>query len=53
MWWQSVRSIIAFLVVVTYCFGFAFGMVEGGRFTEVVIVIIAFYFYKNRPEVKP
>jgi hypothetical protein len=48
MWWQSVRSIVAFLIVATFCIMAGCGKVEGKDFMAVVMLVITFYFLKDR-----
>ena len=50
MWWQSVRSLAALMVVGTYCYGFVDKIVSAEAFTGTVGAIVTFYFLKNRTE---
>ena len=50
MWWQSVRSLAALMVVGTYCYGFVDKIVSAEAFTGTVGAIVTFYFLKNRAE---
>ena len=48
MWWQSVRSLVALMVVGTYCYGFAIKIIGAEAFTGTVAAIVTFYFLKQR-----
>ena len=49
-WINSIRSIITFLVVFAWCFGFACGYVSVEAFGMTVGSIITFYFVGKKRE---
>ena len=51
-WMGSIRSWIALLVTVAFCGLALLGKVEINKFYDIVMLVMLFYFLKERPAAK-
>jgi hypothetical protein len=53
MWWTSIRSLVTFLVAITFCYLAAFKTLDPKDFMLVVVLVFNFYFLEKRRSEPP